>query len=477
MADLDLQQLVDFKNGLICPGAVGESKFPLTAVTESTNFNFNTIGAVTLRNGTTTLGGGLPGSLLGLYEFRDGGVGTNNRLVAVSGTALYYLSTATWTSKRSSLTALSPARFTTFLDYLWMVNGTEDTAIWSGAVGDSFVTTGNASGAPKGQYIENFRGRVWITGNTSFPDRVYYSSRPTATATPVVTWDTDVTTGSWIDISPNDGDNVTGIKRSKNTLLVFKRNHLYKIFSSDESEPDPKIYVGTYSNESIVAYKDSVYFHHPTGIYRLNDDGIENISLPVKDYLNNMSASFYTNVCGWTDGECIYFSIGDVTANGVTYSKVTLVYNLFSNAWTVYSYPQDYYFACNYNDGSTIWNLAGGSTDVSVINDGTTDNGTPIIYSLITRPYTFDGLFSTRKRITKLDIVHNKMEGGVLAYRKDTDDVNKWNDIARIEKSTSVIHKEIVGNKIWFRVFGSSVGDPFTFNGLEILKISSELIG
>jgi hypothetical protein len=59
------------------------------------------------------------------------------------------------------------------------------------------------------------------------------------------------------------------------------------------------------------------------------------------------------------------------------------------------------------------------------MNYGDTDDGADIIYSVITRPYTFDGLFSTNKKISKLSIIHDKMEGGKLTYRADTDDVNK----------------------------------------------------
>ena len=80
--------------------------------------------------------------------------------------------------------------------------------------------------------------------------------------------------------------------------MVFKRNHIYKVFSINETEPDPKIYVGTYSNESIVECMDTIYFHHPTGIYQLNDSGLTKISDAVKDYLNAMPSSAYTDVCG-----------------------------------------------------------------------------------------------------------------------------------------------------------------------------------
>jgi hypothetical protein len=95
MAQLDPQQLVNFSSGVMCPGAVGEAMIPLTAVSEAVNVNFNTIGSITAREGITSIGTGLPSSILGLYEFRDGGSGTNNQIIAVSGTAAYYLSGGT----------------------------------------------------------------------------------------------------------------------------------------------------------------------------------------------------------------------------------------------------------------------------------------------------------------------------------------------------------------------------------------------
>jgi hypothetical protein len=69
------------------------------------------------------------------------------------------------------------------------------------------------------------------------------------------------------------------------------------------------------------------------------------------------------------------------------------------------------------------------------------------------------------------------MEGGIFTYRADTDDVNKWTHIAQVGKSAIIYKTDIKGNKIWFRFQGSSTGEPFTLTGLEILKITSELIG
>ncbi len=476
MQELEIQQITNFQDGLIKDGAVAETQMPLSAVSDSVNIHYNSIGRAKVRKGITIVGSTLGSDILGLYEFRDSGTGTNNRLVAVAGTKLYYWSGSAWTEKRTSLTANSPARFTSFLDFLWMVNGTESTAIWTGAAADSFLTTGNASSAPTGQYIETFRSRVWIAGNSTYPDRVYYSSTPSKESTPVVTWDTSATTGDWIDISPQDGDNITGLKRSKNTLLVFKRNHLYRIASIDETEPDPKFYVGTYSNESIVECKDAVYFHHPTGIYVYADGGIAKISQPIVDFIDNMSTTDYANVSAWTDGECVYFSLGSITIDSIVYSNTVAAYNVNTKAWAIHTYPTQFYFGIRYLGGTKEQQVVGGENgSVYVFNSGNTDNGSDIFFSLTTRPYTFDGLYTTEKTINLMSVLHEKMEGAFLSYKADTDDKNKWTQVAQLDKTADLVKQEIKGNKIWFRISGTNNGTQPSLYGFEILKISSEL--
>src|SRR3990167_6429743 len=115
----------DVQTGLITESAVSKTKFPENAVSESINFHFDKIGCATLRKGTTLVGNAISGDILGLYNFIDSGSGTNNQLISVNGSIVYYLSGTTWTSKRTGLTSGSKARFTTFLDFVWMVNGTE----------------------------------------------------------------------------------------------------------------------------------------------------------------------------------------------------------------------------------------------------------------------------------------------------------------------------------------------------------------
>lgn len=468
---LEISSLTNFSDGLITSGAVADSQTPLTTVTESLNFDFDKIGSAKTRKGTTLLGNQIASGtdILGLYEFRDSGSGTDNQIIAVNGTVAYYLSGETWTSKRTGLTSGSKAEFTTFLDLVFMVNGTEDTLTWDGS-GSSFGTT-QASGAPKGYYIDNFRSRVWIANNT---DRVYYSSLPDSNLD--ITWDTD---NLYIDVSPQDGDNITKLKRYKNALLLFKREHLYRIYSVSETEPDPKISVGTYSGRSVVEAVNGIYFHHPSGIYRYSERGISNISEPIIDFIKNITVTNYSKIVGWEDGNHVHFSIGDITIGNITYPNVVLRYTLSSQVWTFRSYPTQFLVNSKYNDGTTIYNLCGDDDgNILKIDTGNTDNGNPIFYSLTTRPYLLDGLFSTRKHIQKMSIIHQGLEGASVSYRVDNDNVNAFKHLCQIEeKIAESFSSDIKGNIIYFNIKGSSVGESGEYQGIEILEATAESIG
>lgn len=482
MAQLEASQITNFQQ-LLTPSAVSKTLMPLEAVQESLNFDFDVIGCVRTRKGLTRLGNQIAAgtNIVGLYEFRDSGSGSNSQIIAVNGTVAYYLSGSTWTSKRTSLTSGAKARFTTFLDYVFMVNGNEATAIWDGAAGNSFVTTGNAASAPVGQFVENFRSRVWIAGNSTYPDRLYYSSLPSAVATPVITWDTTVTGGQWFDISPSDGENITALKRSKSTLLVFKQNHIYRVASINETEPDPKINVGTYSQESVVESDDGTYFHHSSGFYRYSDGGVKRISQPIQDIVENITLANYSNITGWleTDGNHICWSVGNVTYKGVTYNNLVVRYTISSQVWTHRSYPYQIRFSSRYNDGSNLYMVVGDSDgNVLKVNTGNTDNGTNIIYSLITRPYTLDGFLSTRKNISKMNAIHDNLQGGKLEWQADNALVNEWNKLGVIDGQVKKpMTTDVKGREIKFRLTGVSQGEPASFYGFEVLEGTTELIG
>ena len=404
------------KSGLINQGAVSENERPESSVMESINFHFDAIGSATVRKGSTRLGDQKSGNILGLHYLVDTvTAGANTQTIMVNGTVAYYLSGGTWTSKRTGLTAGSKARFTTYLNFAFMVNGADATAIWDGS-GSSFATNGNAASAPVGQYIENFRSRVWIAGNSTYPSRLYYSSVPSSVTTPIITWDTSVTTGQWIDISPSDGDSLTGLQRFRNVMIVFKTNRLYRVFDIGQTDPDPYYAVGTSSQESVLETKAGVFFHHASGFYQYNVYGIvQEISRPIWDIVRAIPSSYYTSVAGWleADGDHVVWSVGTVTVNGITYTNLYVRYTISTMTWTHYTYPTPVLCAIKrqplYTDGTTQFAVVGDNAgNVITMNNGKDDLGTPIPYSLIHKWDNIDGLLSTRPIARRLDALQHR---------------------------------------------------------------------
>ncbi len=491
-------QRTSFESGLITYSAVSENRRPETSVSESINLHFDTIGSATLRKGMTALGAGLPsGNILGMHYHVDTvSPNTNTKLIVVTGSAAYYLNGSAYTSKRTGLTSDSKARFSTFLNYAFMVNGTEATAVWDGTA-SAFSTIGNALSAPTGTLIENFRGRMWIGGNTTYPSRVFYSSVPSAVATPIITWDTSATTGQWIDISPSDGDFLTAFQRSRNVMLAFKTNRLYRIFDIGQIDPDPYYAVGTSSQESVLETKAGVFFHHASGFYQYNVYGqVVEISRPIIDIIRAIPTSQYTSVVGWSepDGDHLNWYVGDVTYRGVTYSKIVVRYSISTQVWTHYSFPRTFTMAIRrqpfYTDGTTQFALAGDSAgNICEMNTGLDDMGTPISYSLITGWDKIDGLLSTRKVIQQASFLHYGGAGTNVSYQteeQDPDDLGNWKGrVGMLRSSNTGINSiDIKGRKVRFKLSGTGGGtgastgflQPFQFNGYELFDVRNEFI-
>ena len=417
----------------------------------------------------------------------------NSQLIVTSGTAAYYLSGGQWVATRTGLTQGAKARFTTFLNQVFMVNGADATATWDGAAG-SWLTTGNALSAPTAKFIETFRGRMWTFGSPTLPSRMYFSSVPSAVATPVITWNTDPATGQWIDISPQDGDFPTGLARFRNVMLAFKTNRIYRVFDIGQIDPDPFYAVGTSSQESIVETKVGLYFHHSSGIYQYNVYGIvQEVSRPVIDFIKAIPTSFYPNVVGWLDtqGDHVCWQIGTVTVRGTTYANCVLRYTISTQTWTHYSYPTQHAVSIRrqpfWTDGTTMFSITGDSSgnvmqmDTGTQDVGTTGAATPISYSLIHRWENVDGLLSTRKNLTIGNFCHVGGTGSSVAYQTedaDPDALNDWTKRvgALKQKNTGFPTMGIKGRKVRFRVFGQSTGQTFFYNGYELLNSTSEYL-
>lgn len=117
------------------------------------------------------------------------------------------------------------------------------------------------------------KNRAWAAGVVSNPSRLYYS----ALLKPNSDWTTAADAGS-IDIDPDDGDRIVGLRSHKNELLVFKgpnRGSIHRITGSSPTGSDAFArtpYVGglgSVNHNGIITVGDDVLFHSSRGIHSL----------------------------------------------------------------------------------------------------------------------------------------------------------------------------------------------------------------
>ncbi|PIP55013.1 MAG: hypothetical protein COX07_02195 [Bacteroidetes bacterium CG23_combo_of_CG06-09_8_20_14_all_32_9] len=460
--------LSPIQNGIIRSSAVDDLLSPENTCQMALNLHFDQIGAVISRKGITALGGAVEDSetVLGMINYRNN-AGSNYKLLAKLNTSVYSWNGSAWSTVRTTLTASSKARFTNFVDYTFMVNGNGNEVCSTYNGSGSFGST-NVASLPAGDCIENFRSRIWVASSAT--DKVYYSD--------VVSTSNTITGGtSFIQISPQDGEKITAIQRHPRMLLVFKQNHIYRIYSINSVDPDPSILMGTYSQESVIEAKDGIYYHHPTGFYKFVDGGTQQeISRPIIDIIKAIPRTYYENVSGWSDDDHLYWSIGDITLEGITFNNVVCRFTISTQIWTVYNYAVEIRSACLFDNGTTLVNVVGGNAGkVYTFDSGTSDDGSPINYDLQTHWLYLTASKSTLKSLTEIVAIHENANGCQVSYQIDNEDKNKWTPIGEIKKDLS--HKFTFNSKnfvrIKFRLSGNTVGSPFIWRTFELLNLIS----
>lgn len=460
--------------GVIRPAEVDHTLIPEGAVAEAVNVNFDRRGAITLRPGITAVGATVSAGYpcLGIHNAQSSTMlavfsdGTNNDIYRYNGSA--------WAKSLEDDTKDSKTRFVDFAGRTIRVNGVNASMMaWAGST-TAWEHYGNPinpqqvnDNSVKPQFCEVYKSRVYLAGDGTYSDRLYYSSVISSAGN--VTWDI---TNDWVDINPDDGENITALKRYSLELLVFKPNYIYR-FKTSSVDPDPLIKLGTRSQESIVEGKKGVYFHHNSGFYVYSGSYPQEISRPISDIVDSIAYANYDDICAWKDNDHIYWSVGDCTIEGVTWKHVVCRYTESSEVWTVYSYANCPKFACERNTGSAINSVIGTDNGlVATVNSGNTDMGEPIKYRIITKKYEM-GDISADKVINKIVSVCEKQQAGQLMYR--IDDKDEWHTIGTSKNFISEFDDlKIDFNSISFKLTGVSNNEAFVWLGLEIKKWSTK---
>jgi hypothetical protein len=464
--------------GVIRSAQLDDTICPENSVQLAVNMNFDRVGAVTTRLGASTFTTARSGSITSFGTLNiQGGI---KRLYSQVGTDISVWNgvMSGWVSVRTC-TVSTKARYSQWLNKIYMVNGTD--ALQCSDGGNFAATAGfvPATTMPVGDYIQaGFDGRIWIASKTN--DALYYSD--IVQFTPPSTYSITYTTTNYIkNLSPQDGESITGLFRVPKALLVFKQNHIYRVYSASNVDPYPAYNVGTFSQESIVQAKDGLYFHHSSGFYKFAyDTQPTEISRRIIDFVKAIPRTSYENVVGVYDGyDAVKWSVGSVTVEGVTYANCQMRYSISTQVWTIYDFAGTNITALiRYDDGTDINQVCGTSTGlVGKLDSGYLDFTSDIYYELIDRWRSFTDFWCHSKNESGIAIMAENAGGALLQYQTEKAQPNVWKDIDTFKSDYASIFPNASTddfNMIRTRIRGYSRGTPIIFHGTELLSIQDK---
>jgi len=462
--------------GVIRSAQLNDTVCPENSVQLAVNMNFDRVGAITTRPGIATYVTSRTGSITSFGSLNiQGGI---KRLFSQVGTDISVWTGAIWSTVRTC-TVSTKARYSQWLNQLYMVNGTDALQCSSGGSFSAAAGFVPATTMPVGDYIQaGFDGRIWIANKAN--DALYYSD--IVQFTPPSTYSITYTATNFIkNLSPQDGESISGLFRVPKALLVFKQNHIYRVYNASNVDPYPAYNVGTYSQESIVQAKDGLYFHHSSGFYKFAyDTQPTEISRRVIDFVKAIPRSSYENIVGIYDGyDAIKWSVGSITVEGVTYQNCQMRYSISTQVWTVYDFSGNNITALiRYDNGTTIEQVAGTSTGlIGKLDSGTTDFGSSISYEMIDRWRSFTAMYAHSKNISGLMVMTENGAGMELQYQTEKSPANVWKDIDMVRDKYDALFPNASTddfNNIRLRLKGYTKGTSIIFHGIELLSIQDK---
>ena len=304
------------------------------------NMNFIETGYLTKDTGFSLLGATETTEIHSLFYFerKDG----TNHFIRAKGTKIQKLNTTTNLWEDTTKTITAGAKFAYIVDSaadILYASNTIDT-VWK-YDGTTFTDMANI---PKGNILEIFESRLYVSGVTAEPRTIYYSNIGSA----------NFGTFTGTDIfKPLGVDKVTSLKNYYGYLLVFKERSIWRVrqeWNTVTSVWDVKqeLQSGTYgacSRNSVFWVENDLWFFtgkevrafgfkdQQTGVMGMNESVI---SEPIKETLKLVPESNYPNIiCSYANRR-FYLGVS-IDTNLSTNNTVFVCHTLYNNAWTKYT--------------------------------------------------------------------------------------------------------------------------------------------
>ena len=468
---ISVKNLRDTSEGIV--QGVDNSVVAQNSVYLASNFAFDkTAGRAEVRDGITQFGLQIVDgkSCLGLHmHVTTSGIKIPLAAFNAAGDATAVISKYTegaWSSGKTGLSPDSSMRFLTFLDTTMMLNGVDRVSTFGG---ETWVTTGgnlDIANCPVGNLCMEFQDKVYVAGVSGDLDRIFFSSTPSAGA---ISWTVD---NGYIDIEPEEGAGaISALAKVPGYFLIFKKRS-FKRWDGSSTFPESLMTIGAPSQEAVVMTAQSVFYYSGKhGFYETIGGYPRKISRRIQHIIDAIPSSYYDQVSGIGDGERLYFSIGDITLDGLTLDNCVVVYKIDTQTWTLYSFPCEikrWTIQIDNNDDEIIM---AGDTDGNVwqVFEGTTDAGVEMNCILQTQPMEF-GSRGLVKEISKVVAYSKRLKNFNLTCR--VDETGDFKPVGTLASDSIDIVNDIKGRVFEFRLTGKAIAGN-QFIGLDFPSVNA----
>ena len=370
-------------------------------------------GAITRRNGTTLIGNDLGASgcqgLKGV-KFADG---TKEMLGIFNGVIYKWTGTGDWSALTGSY-ALNTSGLIDIVvanDSVYFFDGTNEVPKYNG------TTTSTVAGIPIGKYAKWYHNQLHVGNIASYPSRLQSS----------VIGDPETFEGgtsSSIDVNPNDGNEIVGLKELDDRLNISKNNRVWSLtgFGSSALSLDnlneQLSGFGTISNWSMVNTGNDILYIgmlkdlpiirslKRTQYGTLYDAGI--ISKNIEDTMRGLNATKLTGAAAAFDGRYAWFAVPNGSS---AYNNLILTYDTIKKGWTRHTglNPSCFEFFTISATPELFFGEASADSKAYKFSSATSDNGVAIDFSVKTRRYGAE--FPEFKKKYKWLFVHAEESG------------------------------------------------------------------
>jgi len=281
---------------------------------------------------------------------------------------------------KSGLSYSSFYSFAQLVDKMVICNGVDKPLKYDGA------TVATIDAAPVGKVACTYRERVFLARGSTL-----YFSDPTN----VDSWPAT----NFIDVNPDDGDEIVALVPLSTTLLIVKRYSMYFLtgYGPQSFRVEPAATVGSISHHGVA--------DTPYGVFEVDREGVwvtdfrkqEQVTLPVRELWGRLNQRALDKVAVFYLRDKLLVAAPE---SGFSYNNLVLVYDLVHKAWSVWRNVYASCFAVFRERGRWVY-LFGDSRTGNVWE--LTDAGEPFSAIIETKHYspTSEGL---EKRLLWVDL-------------------------------------------------------------------------